>query len=478
MTIMAFDDFRAFLAHLEKRGELSRVPVEVDPRFEIGAVCRRALADGGAEDNPALLFERPRGAAMPVVANVLSSPHRCYLALDTTRERFRADYFGRCQHPVPPVLTREAPCQEVVRTGRDVDVTAIPVPTWNADDGGPYITIAAAVMRREDGSGHNAGVYRVQVHGPDRLGVYFAPYREIAQAVAAAHRRGRPYPMALAVGMDPAVLIASIAPFARGVDEFAMAGALRGAPVRLAECVSQPLSVPATAEIVLEGEFRPDDLAVEGPFGEFTGYYGDARPRPVFTVTALTHRRDPIFHGEYEGRPPTCDSVIQGMLHEAEIQRLVSVPGLRDLYIPPGGSMFLAIAQIDKTYAGQERAVALGVFSTPSGRWIKTLILVDADVDPRRWSDVEWALGMRFQPARGLQLLHDMTGVYLDPSIDPAEKENYASRTGKLVIDATRPVHREFAKECAPPAPVAAAVQARWNEYGIRRIARPGGTQG
>ncbi|MBI2371424.1 MAG: UbiD family decarboxylase [Deltaproteobacteria bacterium] len=474
---MPFEDLRAFLAHLEKTGELVRVPVEVDPRFEIGAICRKTLAEGGADGNPTLFFEQVRGTRVPVVANVLTAPRRYYMALETTPETFRTEYFRRCAHPIPAETVRDAPCQEVVCMGPDVDLMRLPIPTWNAGDGGPYITIPSVIMRRPGTHEHNTGTYRMQVYGPNRVGIYAAPYREIARAAIAAHRRGEAFPVALAIGVDPAVLIATIAPFAPGVDEFAMAGALRGAPVHLVECLTQPVSVPAAAEIVLEGEFRPGDEALEGPFGEFTGYYGEARPRPVITITAMTHRRDPIFHGEYEGRPPTCESVTQIIPHEAEILRLVTLPGLKDIYMPLGGAMFLAIAVIEKAYAGHERALALAILATPSGRWIKTLILVDADINPRNSTEVEWALGTRFQPAHGIQVLHDMTGVYLDPSLDEAEKQSYASRTGKLIIDATKPVHRPFAKECLPPQEVLEAVAARWEQYGLGRgMSRPKGS--
>jgi UbiD family decarboxylase len=474
---MPFDDLRAFLAELEKSSELVRIAPEVDPRFEIGAVCRKALDDGGVDANPALLFERVRGSDIPVVANVLTTPRRYYMGLELTAETFRREYVARCARPVPVEMVREAPCQEVVHRGRDVDLSMLPVPTWNAEDAGPYITIASTIMRRPGQSGHNAGTYRIQVHGRDRLGIYAAPYREIARAAADAHRRGQPYPVALAIGTDPAVLIATIAPFAAGIDEFTMAGALRGAPVQMVDCLTQPVSVPATSEIVIEGEFRPDDEAMEGPFGEFTGYYGEARVRPVITVTAITHRRHPIFHGEYEGRPPSCDTVTQIIPHEAEMLRLVTVPGLKDIAMPMGGAMFVAVAAIDKAYAGQERAIALAILSTPSGRWIKTLILVDADVNPRNWTEVVWALGTRFQPAHGVQVLNDMTGVYLDPSLDEIEKQTYASRTGKLIIDATKPVHRPFSKECLPPPAVARAVESRWASYGLAGILRDRGAR-
>jgi 4-hydroxy-3-polyprenylbenzoate decarboxylase len=229
-----------------------------------------------------------------------------------------------------------------------------------------------------------------------------------------------------------------------------------------------PLEVPATAEIVLEGSIHPNDKRPEGPFGEFTGYYGDGPiPRPVIRLSAMTFRDRPLFQGVYEGRPPTCDSVAGILPHEAEIVRLVNLPELKKLRLCAGAATFMAIASVAKRYDGQERAIGQAILATPTGRWIKTLVLVDEDIDPANWTDVEWAIGTRFQPAEDLLVLHHMGGVMLDPSLPAGEVAAGTFRSSKVILDATRPVGARFAEACQPDPEVMRRVESHWERYGI-----------
>lgn len=465
---MPYRDLRAFLKRLEELGQLAKVQVEVDPKYEIGAICRKALRDGGIDQNPAIFFQRVRGSRIPVVTNVLDSRPRYYLALETTREQFLHDYIHRTARPVSPRIVERGPCQQNVLEGSKVDLGLLPIPVWNEKDGGPYITMTCVIHRDPETGTRNAGTYRLMVHDRQTLGILVGPQRELHQQCVRAHAKGESVPVAIAIGLDPSIYAASIAPFPYGVDELAMAGALRGEAVDLVTTRTIPLEVPATSEIVLEGEIRPNDRLPEGPFGEFTGYYSEGPvARPVIRLSAMTFRDDLIYQGVYEGRPPTCDSVAGILPHEAEILRQVRMPELKRVRLSAGGAMFLAVAALSKRYDGQERTIAQAILATPTGRWIKTLILVDEDIDPDNWFDVEWALGTRFQPREDILTLHNMGGIMLDPSLPPDEVRSGMFRTSKVIIDATRPVALPFGEICQPHPDIMQQVERQWERYGI-----------
>lgn len=353
--------------------------------------------------------------------------------------------------------------------GDEVNLLQFPIPIWNEKDGGPFITAASVLAKDPDTGARNAGRYRVHVHDEKSTGIYAAAVRQITQWCKKVHARGQSLPVAIVLGPDPAVSLAAIVAFPPGVDELAMAGAIRGEPVDVVPCETVPLEVPATSEIVIEGEIRPGDLKPEGPFGEFPGYYGEVLDRPVIRVKAITHRNAPIFEASCEGKPPSGSSTTQLVPHEAEIMGRVTALGLKKIKFCVGSAMFMAIAALDKQYAGHERAIAMAILSTPSGRFIKTLILVDDDIDPENWTQVEWALGTRFQPRQDVVILDDLPGIFLDPSLLPEEKELWplGGRTSKIILDATKPIHRPYAEECLPKRDVMRMVEANWEKYGI-----------
>jgi UbiD family decarboxylase len=464
---MPYADLREFLDRLEKEGEIVHVGVEVDPKYEIGAVCRRVLTDGGVEHNKALFFERPKGSSVPFAAGLLDSRNRYYLATGIPRENFWRELLEKTQKPIPPRVVKEGPCKEHVALGKDVDLFKFPIPTLNEKDGGPYITQGTTIIKNPETGVRNVGMYRLMVHDSRSIGILAAQYRQINEFARKAHERGEAFPVAITIGQDPAVTCSSIVALPPNTDELGLAGALRGSPVDLVRCETIPLEVPATAEIVLEGEIRPGDMREEGPFGEYTGYYGERMSRPVISIKAITHRGNPIYQGCYQGKPPNCDSVTQILSHEAQIMGRVHPLGLRNIRMCVGSAMFMAIASIHKEYAGQERNIACAILGTPSGKWIKTLIMIDEDLDPDNWTDVEWALGTRFQPVDDALIMHGMTGIVLDPSIESVDKRANASRTSKLVIDATKPVHRSYAEEVRPRPDVMEKVIANWDTYGI-----------
>lgn len=467
---MPYADLREFIKRLEKEGEMTRVKVEVDIKDEVGAICRRNLNLGGVEKNRALFFEKPKGYSIPIAAGLLDSRSRYYLAMETNRENFYQEFLKRAERPIAPRLVKNGPCKENVLIGKDADLTKFPIPTWNEKDAGPYITLGSTVVKDPETGVRNVGLYRHMVHDGQNVGILAAEYRQLAQFAKKLHARGEPLPVAIIIGPDPVVTASAIIALPPGQDELGLAGALRGEPVDLVKCETVPLEVPATAEIIIEGEIRPGNMRDEGTFGEFPGYYGGERmPRPVISIKAITHRNNPIFEGCYEGRPPTCDSVTQILTHEAQIMGRVQPFGLRKIRMCVGSAMFMAIASIHKEFAGQERGIATAILGTPSGKWIKTLIMVDEDIDPDNWTDVEWALGTRFQPLEDVIILQGMAGFVLDPSISREDVKvgTGHARTSKIIIDATKPLHRPYAEECKPKPDVMEKVIANWNKYGI-----------
>lgn len=465
---MAYNDLREFLQLLEKEGELARVRPQVDLRYELSAVCRQALDTQGLENNKALLFESPGGYVIPVVANLLTTRRRLALALGAEAGRLRQRLLEAAKSPLEPKIVGSGPCQEVILTGEDVDLLKFPLPTWNELDPAPYITAACHISRDTETGARNMGVYRAMVHDKRHLGILAAPYRHIAIQCRKAHEKNQAFPVALCLGADPSVYVAAQFPLPLGEDELALAGALRGQSLELVKCKTIDLEVPATSEIVLEGEIIPGMLKEEGPFGEFTGYYGGGRAlRPVITVKAITHRRDCIFHAAYQGRPPNDTSITFLVSNEAEILRTVSLPGLRSIHLKEGGMSLVAVASVKKLYDGYGKVMGCAILSTEVGRLIKTLIVVDEDIDPFNDSQVYWALGTRFQPAKDLVLLEGLPGVTLDPSLPIEEREKDTNRTSKLILDGTRPEGFEFPPEARPPEEIIKRVTKRWADYGL-----------
>lgn len=459
-----YADLRAFLAALESCGELARVTAEVDADQEIAAVCRRVGRAGGGK---ALLFEQVRGYAMPVVANVWGTRRRYAMMLGTSEARLYETWTERVAGTgLATQRVTHGPSQEVVHTGAEIDLTALPVPTWNDKDAGPYLTSAVCLSRDPDTGARNAGIYRMLILGRDRTTLCVNPARPIMRQRAAYARQGRRTPTAIVIGADPVVSAAAAAPFPDGVDELEMAGALRGAPIEMMPAKTIDLDVPASAEIVLEGELL-DETHSDGPFGEFHGYYGKPMDVPVFQVTGLTHRANAIFQGVDLGVPPTEYQVFGDLPFEFEVRRQVGLPGvITGLALVDGASRFVAVVRIRKQYGGQGKAVGAAVLSNPKAEAIRTVIVVDDDIDPHDPQAVYWALGTRFDPARDIDVIHDLPGNRLDPLMSDQERASRQFRVTKLILDATRPAGSE-SEACAPRSAATQLVDRRWADYGI-----------
>lgn len=487
---MRYTDLREFIAVLEERGELKRIGIEVDPRLEITEVCDRVLRRGG----PALLFEKPTGYGVPVLANLFGTVRRVALAMGTEdpaalREVGRLlaflkepepprglrdaweklPLFKQVLHMTPKEVSR-APCQEVVLTGEEVDLGRLPIQTCWPEDVAPLITWGLTITRGPNKPRQNLGIYRQQVLGRNKLIMRWLAHRGGAldfRDFCALHP-GERFPLAVALGADPATLLAAVTPVPDTLSEYQFAGLLRGAKTEVTRAISCDLSVPATAEIVLEGYIDPAETALEGPFGDHTGYYNEQETFPVFTVTHLTMRRDPIYHSTYTGKPPDEPAVLGMALNEVFVPLLQKqFPEIVDFYLPPEGCSYrLALVSMKKQYPGHAKRVMFGVWSfLRQFMYTKFVIVVDDDIDIRDWKEVVWALTTRVDAARDTLIVENTPIDYLD----------FASPTSglgsKMGIDATHKWKGETSREWGRPIrrdpAVVARIDALWKELGL-----------
>ncbi len=487
---MKYRDLRDFIVQLERQGELRHVHAEIDPRLEMTEICDRTLRAAG----PALLFERPRGHRVPVLANLFGTPRRVALGMgedsvDALREVGRLLAF--LKEPDPPAGMKDAwhklpvfrkvldmaprtlgsaPCQEVVLEGEAVDLGAWPIQTCWPEDAGPLITWALVTTRGPAKPRQNLGIYRQQVIGRNRLIMRWLAHRGGAldfRDWQQAHP-GEPFPVAVALGADPATLLAAVTPVPDSLSEYAFAGLLRGARTELVRCLGSDLQVPASAEIVLEGHIHPGDEADEGPFGDHTGYYNEVERFPVFTVERITHRRDPIYHSTYTGRPPDEPAILGVALNEVFVPILQKqFPEITDFYLPPEGCSYrLAVVSIRKQYPGHAKRVMFGVWSfLRQFMYTKFVIVTDDDVNVRDWRDVIWALTTRMDPVRDTTLVPRTPIDYLDFAAP------VSGLGGKIGFDATNKWRGETDRAWGRPIRMSEEVRRRvdalWDELGI-----------
>ncbi|OIP10857.1 MAG: 3-octaprenyl-4-hydroxybenzoate decarboxylase [Betaproteobacteria bacterium CG2_30_68_42] len=487
---MKFADLREFLRALESRGELRRIGAPLDPRLEITEVCDRVLRAGG----PALLFEKPGGHSIPVLGNLFGTVERVALALgaesaETLREV--GELLAWLKEPEPPKGFRDAwdklpvlrqvlhmapkqvgsaPCQEVVWEGREVDLSRLPIQTCWPEDAGPLITWGLTVTRGPHKERQNLGIYRQQVIGPNRVILRWLAQRGGALDFRehCAERPGEPFPVATAIGADPATLLAAVTPIPDTLSEYQFAGLLRGAKTEVVRCIGSQLQVPASAEIVLEGAIRPGDTAREGPFGDHTGYYNEVAEFPVFTIERVTLRRDPIYHSTYTGRPPDEPAMLGVALAEVFVPLLrKQFPEIVDFYLPPEGCSYrLACVSIRKQYPGHARRVMFGIWSfLRQFMYTKFIIVTDDDVDVRDWKAVVWALTTRVDAARDT-LIAENTPI---DSLDFASP--VAGLGAKMGIDATGKwpgeTARTWGRVIVRDAAVKARIDALWDSLGV-----------
>ncbi|MGR9051137.1 MAG: 4-hydroxy-3-polyprenylbenzoate decarboxylase [Gammaproteobacteria bacterium] len=436
---MKYRDLRDFIRQLEMRGELKRIQYAADPYLEITEICDRTLKQEG----PALLFEHPKGYNIPLLGNLFGTAHRVAMGMgaeSVTALRGIGELLAYLKEPEPPKGMRDAVekfpvfkqvlnmapkivkapyCQEVVLEGSEIDLSRYPIQTCWPEDAGPLITWALVITKGPYKARQNLGIYRQQVIAENKTIMRWLTHRGGAldfKDWCEAHP-GEPFPVAVALGADPATILGAVTPVPDSLSEYAFAGLLRGSKTEVADCLSHDLQVPASAEIVLEGFIYPGETANEGPFGDHTGYYNEVDRFPVFTIEKITQRHKPIYHSTYTGRPPDEPAVLGVALNEVFVPILQKqFPEIVDFYLPPEGCSYrMAVISMKKQYAGHAKRVMLGTWSfLRQFMYTKFVIVVDDDVNPRDWKDVIWAMTTRMDPIRDITLLDNTPIDYLD----------------------------------------------------------------
>jgi len=503
---MKYADLRDFIRQLEAQGDLRRIRTPVSPILEMTEICDRTLRAGG----PALLFESPAGGTMPVLANLFGTPKRVARGMgaeDVAALREVGELLASLKEPEPPTglrdalgkvamlksalwdmaprTVRAAPCQEIVREGGEVDLATLPIQTCWPGDAGPLITWGLVVTRGPHRKRQNLGIYRQQVIGPNRLIMRWLAHRGGALDFRDHRlaRPGQPFPIAVALGADPATILGAVTPVPDALSEYQFAGLLRGARTETVRCIGIDLQVPASAEIVLEGHIHPDpanangqisaanagyETALEGPFGDHTGYYNEVERFPVLTVERITMRREPIYHSTYTGKPPDEPAVLGVALNEVFVPILRrTFPEIVDFYLPPEGCSYrMAVVSMRKQYPGHAKRVMFGVWSfLRQFMYTKFIVVVDEDVDARDWKEVVWAITTRMDPVRDTVLVENTPIDYLDFA------SPVSGLGGKMGLDATNKMAGETARQWGRPIAMDPAVKARvdamWKDLGL-----------
>lgn len=487
---MKYTDLRDFLAQLEQRGQLKRIKQAIDPNLEMTEISDRVLRAGG----PALLFENPIGYNTPVLTNLFGTPQRVAMGMgensvEALREVGKLLAFLKEPEPpkgikdawntlpifkkvldMAPKVVKKAPCLEVIIEKEDVDLNKIPIQTCWPGDAAPLLTWGLVVTKGPNKPRQNLGIYRQQLIGKNRLIMRWLSHRGGALDFLEWKQQypGEPFPVAVALGADPATILGAVTPVPDTLSEYAFAGLLRGSKTKVVKCQHADLQVPASAEYVLEGYIYPDDMAPEGPFGDHTGYYNEVDEFPVFTVERITQRRHPIYHSTYTGRPPDEPAILGVALNEVFVPILQKqFPEITDFYLPPEGCSYrMAIVSMKKQYPGHAKRVMMGVWSfLRQFMYTKFVIVVDEDINTRDWQDVIWAMTTRMDPVRDTTMVENTPIDYLDFA------SPVSGLGSKMGFDATNKWPGETTREWGEPIIMDAAVKAHiddiWDELNI-----------
>ncbi|MDH3387278.1 MAG: 4-hydroxy-3-polyprenylbenzoate decarboxylase [Gammaproteobacteria bacterium] len=487
---MEYRDLRDFINQLEKNGDLKRIGQRVDPNLEITEIATRVLRSGG----PALLFEQPGDSKIPLLANLFGTEKRVAQALgedNATSLREVGKLLAFLKEPAPPRGFKEAmqtlpiykkildmspkmvnkpKCQEIQLRGDDVDLSILPIQTCWPGDAAPLITWGLVTTRGPIKHRQNLGIYRQQLIARNRLIMRWLSHRGGALDYLEwkQHKADEPFPISVVLGCDPATILAAVTPIPDSLAEYAFAGLLRGSKTEVAKSLLSDLVIPARAEIVLEGFIYPNDEAEEGPFGDHTGYYNEVDRFPVFTVEAMSMRRNPVYHSTYTGRPPDEPSVLGLALNEVFIPILQKqFPEIIDFHLPAEGCSYrVAIVSIRKQYPGHAKRVMMGVWSfLRQFMYTKFVIVVDDDINARSWEDVIWAVSTRTDPARDITLVENTPIDYLDFA------SPVSGLGSKMGLDATNKFPGETSREWGEPISMSAEViekiDALWPQLGL-----------
>lgn len=494
---MKYSDLRDFIAKLQEIEELKRVNTPVSPYLEMTEVCDRTLRAGG----PAILFEKPQGFDMPVLGNLFGTTRRVALGMGAeslTELRNIGHVLASLKEPEPPKgfkdllglgnlvkavwdmapkTVRSAPCQEIVWEGAQVDLNALPIQHCWPGDIAPLITWGLVITRGPNKKRQNLGIYRQQVLSRNQVIMRWLAHRGGALDFRehGIINKGQPYPIAVALGADPATILGAVTPVPDSLSEYQFAGLLRGSRTELVQAIGSSLQVPASAEIVLEGHIYPDSKhpsgyqhALEGPYGDHTGYYNEQDWFPVLTIDRITMRKNPIYHSTYTGKPPDEPAVLGVALNEVFVPLLQKqFTEITDFYLPPEGCSYrMAVVQMKKSYAGHAKRVMFGVWSfLRQFMYTKFIVVVDEDVNIRDWKEVIWAITTRVDPLRDTVLVDSTPIDYLDFA------SPVSGLGSKMGIDATNKwpgeTNREWGRTIQMTPEVKTKVDQIWQELGL-----------
>ena len=502
---MPYNSLRDFIIFLEQKNQINRVKVPVSPILELTEIQTRLLAESG----PAVLFEnvvRPNGQRynFPVLVNLFGTVERVAWGIDRTPDKLRevGEMLAFLKQPeVPrdwrqaakiipllktvramtPKIVSKAHCQEKVHTGVEIDLSVLPIQSCWPGEPAPLITWGVVVTQGPEAATHrvdalNLGIYRLQVTGPNTTLVRWLSHRGGAQQFQRwKKKRGSElFPMAVVIGTDPGTLLAAVTPVPETLSEYQFAGLLRGKNVELVNCLTVPLQVPAQSEIVLEGYVMPEEEAMEGPYGDHTGYYNAVESFPVFRVSAVTHRHDALYLSTFTGRPPDEPSILGEALNEVFIPLLVQqFPEITDFWLPPEGCSYrIAVISIHKAYPGHAKQIMMGIWSfLRQFIYTKFVIIVDNDINARDWKEIVWAIATRVDPVRDITLLERTPIDYLDfasPEVGLGSK---------LGLDATNKwppeTHRIWGQRIHMTDSIIQMVTRKWLSYGLPGTGRP-----
>ena len=468
-----------------------RIKQEVDPYLEMTEISDRTLRAKG----PALLFENPKGHDVPVLCNLFGTPERVALGMgqeNVSALRDVGELLAFLKEPEPPKglldlwekrhdfkqvlnmpvkVVKKAPCQQIVLEGDQVNLDQLPIQTCWPGDAAPLVTWALAITRGPEKERQNLGIYRMQKIAKNKLIMRWLAHRGGALDYRDFQKKnpGKPYPVAIALGADPATTLGAVTPVPDTLSEYAFAGLLRGEKTQVVKCIGSDLQVPASAEYILEG-FLHGDEAEEGPFGDHTGYYNEVETFPVFTIDRITHRENPIYHSTYTGRPPDEPAILGVALNEVFVPILKKqFPEIVDFYLPPEGCSYrMAVVSMKKQYPGHAKRVMMGVWSfLRQFMYTKFVIVTDDDVDVRNWEDVIWAMTTRMDPVRDTVMIENTPIDYLDFA------SPVSGLGSKMGMDATNKMPGETSREWGEPIVMDETIKQRvdelWSELGIDR---------
>ncbi|REL31355.1 4-hydroxy-3-polyprenylbenzoate decarboxylase [Thalassotalea euphylliae] len=487
---MKYSDLRDFIKQLEKIGQLKRIKQPISTELVMTEISDRTLRAKG----PALLFENPIGFDMPVLTNLFGTPERVALAMgqeNVAALREVGQLLATLKEPEPPKgfkdaldklplykqvlnmptkVVKKAECQQIVMSGDEVDLTKLPIQHCWPGDVAPLITWGLTITRGPHKDRQNLGIYRQQLLGKNKLIMRWLSHRGGAIDFQE-FKKVNPsenYPVSVALGADPATILGAVTPVPDTLSEYAFAGLLRGSKTQVVKSISNDLQVPATAEIVLEGYIAPNETAPEGPYGDHTGYYNEVDEFPVFTVTHVTMRENPIYHSTYTGRPPDEPAILGVALNEVFVPILrKQFPEIVDFYLPPEGCSYrLAVVTMKKQYPGHAKRVMMGVWSfLRQFMYTKFVIVCDDDVNARDWEDVIWAITTRMDPSRDTLLVDNTPIDYLDFA------SPVSGLGSKMGMDATNKWPGETDREWGEPIVMDEAVKQQvdeiWQELAI-----------